>query len=86
MLWVGGSIVLHGMDVLGVHEPYGTIHHLAEAAGHALPAIEGIVVWAVTAACDGVLGTILGFVLIPVATKVIVPAYGAITGQRQAAH
>jgi predicted DNA repair protein MutK len=86
MLWVGGSIVLHGMDILGVHEPYGTIHHLAEEAGHALPAMSGLVVWAVTAACDGVLGTALGFALIPVATKLLIPAYAAITGSKAAAH
>ncbi|EKD61658.1 MAG: hypothetical protein ACD_54C00149G0001, partial [uncultured bacterium] len=41
MLWVGGSIVIHGMDVLGLHEPYGSIHHLAELAAHALPQAAG---------------------------------------------
>lgn len=86
MLWVGGSIIIHGMDVLGLHEPYGTIHHWAEAAAHALPQAVGFVEWAVTAACDGVLGTALGFVLIPVATRIVAPVWAALTGTKKAAH
>ena len=86
MLWVGGSIIIHGMDVLGLHEPYGTIHHWAEAAAHALPQAAGFVEWAVTAACDGVLGTALGFVLIPVATRIVAPVWAALTGTKKAAH
>ena len=41
MLWVGGNIITHGLDVLGVHEPYATIHHWAEVAGQAVPAATG---------------------------------------------
>ena len=42
---------------LGVHEPYKTIHHLAEVAGHAVSAgFAGFVKWVVTASVDGVLG------------------------------
>lgn len=81
MLWVGGSIVIHGMDVLGLHEPYGSIHHLAEIAALSLPSIAGFTTWAVTAACDGALGTVLGFALIPLANKVIVPIWTAVLGR-----
>ncbi|KAF0171764.1 MAG: hypothetical protein FD162_2848 [Rhodobacteraceae bacterium] len=86
MLWVGGSIVIHGMDVLGLHEPYGSIHHLAELAAHALPQAAGFVQWAVTAACDGVLGLALGMALVPVVTRVISPAWARLTGKEKAAH
>lgn len=85
MLWVGGSIVIHGMDVLGIPEPYGTIRHLAETAAHALPQAAGFVQWAVTAAIDGVLGTALGMLLIPVATRVIGPLWTTIAGPQKAA-
>ncbi len=85
MLWVGGNIVVHGLDVLGLHEPYGTIHHWAEAAAHAVPQAAGLVAWAVTALCDGVIGLALGTLLIPVATRVIGPLWGAVTG-KTAAH
>jgi predicted DNA repair protein MutK len=86
MLWVGGSIIIHGMDVLGQHEPYGTIHHWAQAAAQAVPQAAGFVQWAVTAACDGLLGTGLGLLLVPVATRVISPLWVRITGKRKAAH
>ena len=86
MLWVGGSIVIHGMDVLGLHEPYGSIHHLAELAAHALPQAAGFVQWAVTAACDGVLGLALGMALVPLVTRVISPLWARLTGKEKAAH
>jgi predicted DNA repair protein MutK len=84
MLWVGGSIIIHGMDVLGQHEPYATIHHLAEAAAHLLPQAAGLVEWTVTAACDGILGLILGMALIPLATRVIGPMLAKFTGKKAA--
>jgi uncharacterized protein len=77
MLWVGGNIVVHGMDVLGWSWLYDQIHHLAEAAAHAVPVATGFVTWAVTAFFDGIFGLILGLLLIPVATKVIMPLFGA---------
>lgn len=75
MLWVGGSIVVHGLHELGLHHPYEDIHHLAEAAAHAVPAAGGFVNWAVTAGCDGVLGLIYGLLLIPVAAKILLPLF-----------
>jgi predicted DNA repair protein MutK len=73
MLWVGGSIVIHGLEELGIAEPGHTIHKIAHAAGAALPAAEGAVAWTVKAVLDGVFGLLLGLVLIPVATWVIAP-------------
>ncbi|THD83163.1 DUF808 domain-containing protein [Aliigemmobacter aestuarii] len=82
MLWVGGNIVVHGLHELGFHEPYATIHDLAEAAAHALAAAPGLAGWTVTATLDGVFGLVLGLVLIPVATRVIGPLIAAATGGR----
>ena len=82
MLWVGGSIIIHGMDVLGMHEPYGSIHHLAQAAAAAIPQAGGFVEWFFTAACDGVLGLILGIALVPVGTRVIAPVWARLTGAK----
>lgn len=87
MLWVGGSIVVHGLEVTHLWPwPYETIHHLAEAAAHAVPAAPGLVGWLVTAALDGVLGMLLGFLLIPVATRIIGPLWARVTGGKPAAH
>ena len=34
MLWVGGHILLIGVDELGWHAPYGLVHHAEEAVHH----------------------------------------------------
>ena len=81
MLWVGGNIVTHGLDVLGWPWLYDHIHHLAEVAAHAVPVAAGFVMWAVTAFFDGIFGLVLGLLLIPVATRIIMPLFA-----KKAAH
>lgn len=84
MLWVGGSIVIHGLEVLGWGWLGHAIHDLAVAAGHAVPEGEAFVEWAAKAAMDGVLGLALGIVTIPLATRVIGPLWAAVTGKKAA--
>ena len=85
MIWVGGSIVLHGLGELGWHGPYDWIHHMAEAAAHAVPpALAGFTAWATTAFFDGIFGLIYGLFLIPIVAKVIDPAIAALTGKKSA--
>ena len=38
MLWVGGHILLVGLDELGFSVPYDAVHHLEEDVDHALGA------------------------------------------------
>ncbi|MGV6847266.1 MAG: DUF808 domain-containing protein [Marinibacterium sp.] len=67
MLWVGGSIIVHSLEVMGFGWPGHTIHDLANTA--ALGVSEGLaptVSWAVTAGLDGVLGLAIGIALLPV--------------------
>lgn len=84
MLWVGGSIFIHGLEVLGFGWLGHHVHDWAAAAGHAVPRAEGVVEWLAKAAMDGVFGLALGFVLIPLATRVIGPMVGAMTGKKAA--
>jgi predicted DNA repair protein MutK len=87
MLWVGGNIVIHGLEVTHLWAwPYETIHHIAVVAAQAVPAAQGFVEWLVTATLDGVFGLILGLMLIPVATRMIAPLWSAVTGKKAAAH
>ncbi len=87
MLWVGGNIVVHGLEVTHLWAwPYEAIKHLADQAAAALPQMAGLVQWLVTAALDGVFGLILGTLLIPLATRVIAPLWARITGKASAAH
>lgn len=78
MVWVGGSIIVHGLHELGWHAPYDAIHAVAAAAGHAVPAYAGAVEWIVTAIIDGIVGLVLGFATIPVSTRLIAPVISAL--------
>jgi predicted DNA repair protein MutK len=73
MLWVGGNIVIHGLEVTHLWAaPYEVIHHWADLAAGAMPeALAGLVGWAVTAFCDGIAGLALGMAIIPLATRVL---------------
>ena len=87
MLWVGGSIILHGADELGWGWLYDQIHHIAEAIAQVMPSgISGFSAWLVTAFFDGIFGLALGMALIPIATKGIIPLWTTITGKKNAAH
>lgn len=87
MLWVGGSIFVHSLHGLGVHEPYASIHHLAEGVAGGVPAsLSAAVEWGVTALCDGLFGLALGAILIPVSTRVLAPLWQKLRpSSRQAA-
>ena len=84
MLWVGGNILVHGVDVLGWHAPYETIKGWAESVAYALGTAEGFVKWAVTATIDGVIGLIVGLALIPVVTKGLVPVFSRLFPEKEA--
>jgi hypothetical protein len=85
MLWVGGNIVLHGLEVTHLWAwPYDTIHHIAENAAAAIGTATGFVTWTVTAALDGVFGLVLGILLIPLATRVIGPAMRTLSPKKPA--
>jgi len=60
MIWVGGGILLHGAEELGLAGPAHVVHHASEVAGHATGALGGAVAWIVTAALSGVVGLVAG--------------------------
>lgn len=65
MLWVGGSIIVHGLEALGWAAPAEIVHHAGEAVGHTMTLGAGALEWGVKAALDGVIGLALGLALIP---------------------
>jgi len=85
MLWVGGSIIVHGLEVMGFTTLGHWIHDVAYAVGHAVPAqFEGITEWFTKAAIDGVFGLALGFALIPLGEKVITPIWRKVFARKAA--
>ncbi|MEO6299795.1 MAG: DUF808 family protein, partial [Paracoccaceae bacterium] len=86
MLWVGGSILVHGAEVLGWPLPAHVIEGFANAIAHNVPPVQDALHWIVTAACDFVIGTAIGFVLIPLATRFVLPLWDRVTGKAKPAH
>ena len=82
MLWVGGSILVHGVRDLGWPWPYDGIHHLAVMAAQQVGAADGAVGWAVTAFLDGVVGLAAGLLLIPVVAMLLIPLFGLFAGRK----
>ncbi len=66
MTWVGGHIIVAGLNDLGITEPYHIFHVIAEAAGHAMPAVQGFATWLVTTLLDFLVGLALGAAIVAV--------------------
>ena len=60
MIWVGGQIIWHGLEGLGVAQPAHVIHQAAEIAAAATPGLRGATTWVVTAIGSGIVGLIVG--------------------------
>ena len=63
MLWVGGHILLAGLDDLGVHGPYDTVHHLEDDVHDVAGGIGG---WLTNTAASAVLGLAVGAIVVAV--------------------
>ena len=66
MLWVGGGIIVHGMEALGWGAVAHLFHDVAKAVGGAAPGIGGLVEWLVNATASGVFGLVVGAVIVGV--------------------
>jgi predicted DNA repair protein MutK len=80
MVWVGGGIVVHGLEEYGFGALGHAIHDAAASVGHALPAVAGVMEWLVGAAASGVVGLVLGAALIPLVQHVAAPALKKLRG------
>lgn len=65
MLWVGGHILLVGVDELGWHAPYGVVHH-AEEYVHHVGGIGGVLAWLVNTAASAVIGLVVGAIVVAI--------------------
>ena len=70
MIWVGGGILVHGMEVLGLAAPAHFIHHVAEGAGDLVGVLGPIVSWLATAVGSGLVGLVAGMIVALVMQKV----------------
>ncbi|MET1753919.1 DUF808 domain-containing protein [Novosphingobium sp. RD2P27] len=63
MLWVGGGIILHGLEELGVAGPAHFAHDAQHAAAHATGALGGVMGWLTYAVVSAIVGLVLGGVI-----------------------
>ena len=82
MVWVGGGIIVHGLETFGFPEIAHAVHAAAEAVGHVMPSGAGIVEWLVSAALSGLFGLVLGALLIPL-VHALAPLFRRAAGTAQ---
>ena len=64
MLWVGGHILLVGLDELGVHFLYDAVHHLEEDVHDALGGFGGVGAWLTNTGASAILGVTVGAAIV----------------------
>jgi predicted DNA repair protein MutK len=67
MLWVGGHILLVGLDELGVHTPFDFVHHREEDVHEALGGVAG---WLTNTAFSALLGLLVGAIAVAIHHRV----------------
>ena len=78
MVWVGGGIILHGVEKLGLPAPQHALDAAAEAVAAPTGPLYSLVHWLVEAAGAGVVGLVLG--------GLIVGAVGLLPKRTKTAH
>jgi uncharacterized protein len=64
MLWVGGGIIVHGLEQLNLQAIPHVIHDLAGHAGDAVRFARGVIEWLVTAFASALVGIVVGGVIV----------------------
>ena len=82
MLWVGGSIIIHGLEGLGFSWLGHHIESWAATIAHLSPGGEAAVDWLAKAVMDGIFGLAVGLVMIPIATRMVGPVWAAVTKKK----
>jgi uncharacterized protein len=70
MIWVGGGIIVHGVEEFGLKSIPHALHHAAEVAGEATPIAGGFVQWFVGAIGSGIVGVIIGGIIVAIYHRV----------------
>jgi predicted DNA repair protein MutK len=80
MIWVGGGIIVHGLESYGLGAIAHAIDVAGEAAAHVLPSVGGAADWVVTAIASGIAGLLVGALSIPLSGFVLAPAWKLLKG------
>ena len=80
MIWVGGGILMHGLETYGLSAPAHAAQEAASSAASYVPFASGVVAWMVTAMASGLIGLAVGALLIPLTRFVLGPAWQYLSG------
>jgi uncharacterized protein len=67
MLWVGGGIIVHGLETFHLSIPADGVHLASQLAARALPPIAGLAGWLAGAVVSGLFGLAAGMLVAPFA-------------------
>lgn len=75
MVWVGGGIIVHGMEEFGLTTLPNLIHDTAHHVGEAMPVAGGAMAWIIGAIGSAIVGLIVGAIIVGVLH--LIPRRGA---------
>ena len=64
MLWVGGGILLHGLEDIGLEKFPHAVHEVADRIASQFGPIEGIALWIANAVAAAIVGAIVGTLIV----------------------
>lgn len=77
MLWVGGGILVHGLQEYGISAPEHWLHALSEGVGSVIPVASGVFAWLASATGAAIIGLVAGALTAIVVKIVSVPFAGS---------
>ena len=83
MIWVGGGIILHGLETYGPPAIHHAVHAAEEAAARIFPPAAAVLAWIAEAAISGVVGLVIGGLTIPVVGFALAPAWAKVKRMRR---
>lgn len=78
MIWVGGGIIVHGLETFGLGWLGHALHDAGAAVARAVPFAGALVAWLVEAAGAGVVGFVIGLLAIPLTSRVLTPLWRSV--------
>jgi predicted DNA repair protein MutK len=78
MLWVGGSIIIHGLHAYGIDAPEHVTHIISDAARAVVPSIGSLLAWLVGVIASTVFGLVVGAITALAVVPVLTPLWRAV--------
>jgi predicted DNA repair protein MutK len=75
MIWVGGGIILHGLDAYGLGWATHALHNASVAVARGVSVAPSLVAWLVEAAGAAVAGMAIGLLAIPLTSRLLSPLW-----------